>query len=769
MERNNTTQQAGLAEEIDLKKIVQRIVRAWPWFGLSLAVWGALAFIFTVTYPPVYEAKTSVEIQEPQRIDDPSRMILGAQHFNEPDKYFFVNHQVKLSSYPVVSSAIAQLDFQVAYLQKGLFDQELYQQSPIRIELKEGMTFERSVTPYAVPFYVEILSDDRFYLEVDGEYDATGAPIELAGEYAFGDWINIDQIGFKVSRTEVKPVPGETYGFALVDLEELAFEYMEDMDVKRAELDASVFNVSLQGSPRQKTLDFIDMLGRTYVQQHLDEKNAVIDRTIAHIDRELDKVAGSLNQNELAVEQYKTGNGIVSLGQSGRLLLEQSASLEKERTNLEVKQQYFTYLRDFLKDDANLEKVISPQAFGINDPFLTNLINNLVKLQLDKKTLEAEGKVSHPAYAQLERNIELQKSNLLESVAGFETSNEIRKNAIADQIRKLEGESGQIPANELELLRLERMFALNESLYKNLMARKMEAEITRAATEPDVLIAEPAYITSVDPVFPSLPILGAVALLLGLMTPLGFMVVRSLFNSNVQTLEELQHLAAEVPVVSLAWSNIKTPSALQAFDRSQTAEEVKRVAVQLQQQSGAKMIGVHSGQASEGKSHVSVLLATTLALEGNRVLLVDADGRGDNVIQRFNKTTETATPGTVFETEVEHLCVRTFKLLSVEELKTLRNDYDYVVVDAPPCSLSSSAAQLLTAVDQNILVVRRNRSNYDNVEWMLEQAPLANASWHVCIFNDHQSIPYLLFRRNRYYIDKPKTFNERLKHLLRRA
>ena len=220
-----------LAEEIDLKKIIRRFAQAWKLFFLSVGAWLFIGVLFTISFPPVYEAQTAIEVQEPQRIDDPNRMVLGAQHFNEPDKYYFVNEQVKLSSFPLVMEAIQNLNLRIKYFRAGLFETELYRQTPFIVELEEDYPVSTLRGLSEIPFNVELVDANQYHLSASGEDELTGEVIEFESTIPYGKWVQCGAVRFRLQAAAESMPQDERYGFYLIDQEALAFDLMEDLKV----------------------------------------------------------------------------------------------------------------------------------------------------------------------------------------------------------------------------------------------------------------------------------------------------------------------------------------------------------------------------------------------------------------------------------------------------------------------------------------------------------------------------------------------------------
>ncbi|MBR5262247.1 MAG: AAA family ATPase, partial [Clostridia bacterium] len=129
-----------------------------------------------------------------------------------------------------------------------------------------------------------------------------------------------------------------------------------------------------------------------------------------------------------------------------------------------------------------------------------------------------------------------------------------------------------------------------------------------------------------------------------------------------------------------------------------------------------KVVMVTSTAPGEGKTTVSTNLALALADYGKKVLVVDADLRHPSVLSLLGEKEEdidfyAVTPQYKLA-ELERFNISYMSVLKqnkdklfldIEELKeifnTVRDDYDYIIVDTPPCGLVSDSTYVAQAVD----------------------------------------------------------------------
>ncbi|WHH57520.1 CpsD/CapB family tyrosine-protein kinase [Petroclostridium sp. X23] len=139
-----------------------------------------------------------------------------------------------------------------------------------------------------------------------------------------------------------------------------------------------------------------------------------------------------------------------------------------------------------------------------------------------------------------------------------------------------------------------------------------------------------------------------------------------------------------------------------------------------------KIMVVTSAGPGEGKSTTIANLAITFAQSGSKVLLIDGDLRKPKVHKTFNTHNQTGLTNVlaqhadykqyVKQCDIDNLDILTSgpippnpsELLSSNSMKKLlerfREDYEIVLIDAPPVGTVTDAAILSTIVDGTILV-----------------------------------------------------------------
>lgn len=790
-------------EEIDFRGVLNRFKRGWPIFLVFLALCVVLGTIFQVAYPPGYMATTKVLIEKPNSTSDPGALVSTMNGFVKPDDYYYTNQKSVMLSYPIIRTALNRIGT-ISYFKLGLFKSEIYRESPIVVELDSTfMNFDRTRTPYGGVFDVTFTNPDSYYLSVSGDYEETDKPYEVEGEFQFGEWIVFDNTRLRVRlsnyfhglKPQLQDACFETkYGFVIEEPSALALRYKGSLQVEQEEIESTVFEVYLGGTAPTKQRDFLDELGNTFIEHHLNQKTQVLKLAITYLSDEIDHFAKELYTSEEAIEEFKTENAITSLNREGNLLMERTAEMQNKKVNYIVKDKYYTYLQDYLENNDNYGNLISPQAFGVKDPLISKLTENLLELQQERNYYEDLNAQSNPSYKKITSDIESIKKTILNSVKGVRTSNQVMMDNIDQRIREMEQNALEIPKAERDLLRLERLFKINDRVYKRLVEKKSESELILASTIPNIQIVEPAYLTSTEPLYPKVPLTYAAVIIIGLFLGFAYLIVKWIFNNTIDSPHELTKYIPSARVIGeLYHTNIRKPDELADYPESTLASQLGAIIYRLKRQGpDHKLFAVSSYNPKEGKTFSASMLAMQSAMMGYKTLLVDGNFKNPNVKKLFKVS---RTPGMLEVIEgkgdrvdmiassgKENLDIADIGSASIvgardakaiiKMIDDLLPSYDCVFLDSAPLGTVSLSLAFLEKADINLLAVRRDKTSYQTLEEIqtLIEADTLKVDHFLVTDSFKPDVHFSIFGgSSSYRVEKPVSIFGRLRIVFKRV
>lgn len=246
-----------------------------------------------------------------------------------------------------------------------------------------------------------------------------------------------------------------------------------------------------------------------------------------------------------------------------------------------------------------------------------------------------------------------------------------------------------------------------------------------------------------DPVYPRPALNLLTAGVLGLLIGVALAVARDLLDNTIKSPTDLESVTESPVMAHITYDpNMgKTPllTDLGSHDPRSEAFRLLRTNLQfLNLDEAPKAFVISSAVPGEGKTSTSVNLAIALAQTGSRVLLVDGDLRRPQVASVLGLETAVGLTTVLvgrsdLESSIQTHTASGIKVLSsgpippnpTEVLQSqatrdllweLREQFDVVVIDAPPLLPVADAAIMATDVDGAILVVRHGKTTKEQVK-----------------------------------------------------
>ena len=229
-------------------------------------------------------------------------------------------------------------------------------------------------------------------------------------------------------------------------------------------------------------------------------------------------------------------------------------------------------------------------------------------------------------------------------------------------------------------------------------------------------------------------------------------------------------ILATFPLVTRKKRRKVTTTFISATADSNMAEALRGLRTEVRKQlseKDGKIVLLTSTLPGEGKTTISTNLAVSLANEGSRVVLVDADLRNQAIARLFHSSQEEqglmyclehpeisvmeclkTIPGTRMSylsgtgTSTRHYSIEEKVLMPI--LDTLRNNFDFIIIDTPPCTVVSDTTLLTRYADCVLHVIRLNYANQKQIQEALTSLHNREVPLTGCIVNgaEHASSHY---------------------------
>jgi capsular exopolysaccharide synthesis family protein len=243
-------------------------------------------------------------------------------------------------------------------------------------------------------------------------------------------------------------------------------------------------------------------------------------------------------------------------------------------------------------------------------------------------------------------------------------------------------------------------------------------------------------------------------ILLGLLLGVGLAVVRELLDTSVATAEDVAEVTSS-PIlghINADPAAVKKDSALALGEATPWAESFRVLRTNMQYvevDHDHRVFVISSSLPAEGKSTTAVNLAVTLAMAGEKVALVECDLRRPTMGQRLGLDDAVGTTSVLIGKVSLEDALQTYKETGLAVLtsgprppnpsellqshamellvKELREQFDVVLLDAPPLLPVTDAALLAAQADGLLAVVRHGKTTRDQLRHALERVESVGA------------------------------------------
>ncbi|MCX7954390.1 MAG: polysaccharide biosynthesis tyrosine autokinase [Bacteroidales bacterium] len=716
-------------ESIDIKKFIFKILYNWYWFALSVFVALTIAYFINRYSIPIYKQSCYVLVQDKETsLIGGVESILEEQGIIRRTRRRIVENEIAvLKSYSLISKTIKSLnEFLISYYAVGRVKTvELYKSTPFTVILDTTL---KNLTD--VPINVRYKDHDEYFIDVkpDNVYNK---------KMYFGEWYRSKNFNFCILNnvSEHKIMPQVNYYFVINNLNKLILTYRSKLNITQTDKKSTVLEISTLGTVPSKEVDFLNKLIDNYVQENLNEKNKIAENTIYFVDQQLEEVTDSLKQTESLIKGFRQGNVILDFSQEGQLLYNRLTDFQKQKADLLIKKSYLEYLKKFLTSESSVEKIVLPSVMNIYDVTLNELLKQYIDYHKERSSYKIISTEKNPAIEMLNKQIEETRKMLQENVDNLINITQISINEIDKNLEVIKEGFKKLPEAEANYINLQRRYKLNDQIYTYLITKRAEAGIAKASNIPDNKIIDYANEETKQLISPKYSLNYTIALLIGLMVPIIIIILLDFFNNKILDLNELEAKTL-IPIIGVIGHNYKKENFIVNKEPKSLISESFRILrsnmnfIFANKDSKCNTVSVTSSISEEGKTFISLNLASSFALLGKKTLLINMDLRRPKLHEYLGVSNKTGLTNFIMEGKtIDEIIIKTHQenlyflpsgpippnpaeYIESQRVKNiieqLKLNFDLIIFDTPPLALVTDPFLLSQHCDMYLFIVRHN-------------------------------------------------------------
>jgi len=734
--QNNVVPNNGFDEEdisFNWLEWLMRIVRHWYLFVIAVILALFFAYVKNRSWQPLYVTEAKVMIEE-----GASNQYNFMQGFGVNQGYRNMNNQLLLlGSYDLIRKTVEKLPFSIDIYSQGRFKtNSLFAYPPI--EIKTTFLAENA---YGTDYQFVAIDSKSFEILIKGNKISKDEIIK--GRYNEP----VECSRFFITIHKLRELESQTsFFFRFRTINSLESEFAGRLALNYVGDQSSVIALSLVGNDVERDKVFLDALSEEFLANNLEKKNSEAIRTIDFINDQLGYLLDSLNFSESQLRDFRRKNNIIDINAYSGSLMAKLDGFNQKRSELDLKDAYFNYLSNYLTKNIKEESIVAPSSLGVSDPTLLELVTQFNDLQLERSQIGEK----NPNYKRVTENIEKIRQALFEVLKNVKAVNNLERKNFDQQCAEIQSEIDLLPAKEHQMINFERKYKINDNYYTFLLQKRSEAQIRKASNVSDNVILQRARVTSlINSDKKSKTYI--TFLVIGLLIPFAFIILKELLNFTIRTETDLQKLTKYPIIGQIRHTNNLTPVLTVKSPKSAFTESFRVIRTRLEfitKRKTGVFIMVTSAEPHDGKTYFSANLSGVYGLSNQKVLLIDMDLRKPNVSKLFElSTTKGLVDYLINNATLDEIIKKDFSygfdvilvgtvppnpgdLIRSEELKQLLSQlktmYDYIIFDTSPLGLVADAYTIAQMADANLIIVRSGKTNKNFFKNFISQINATN-------------------------------------------
>jgi len=386
--------------------------------------------------------------------------------------------------------------------------------------------------------------------------------------------------------------------FSLIDLVKASLEKAVSFTNDR---NSDIISIAVRSHSPEEAAHIADVYTQEYYGLNLSSSRNMATNVRQFLESQLTDTRKDLDVSENNLQSYMQSQGIVSLDDESKQLIEAMSTFEAQRDDVVIEEKSHQQVLQSYRDQlARIEPSLSANVSDAIDPYISLLQEQIAKLQVNRDVAMAQNPVvgnkdvynqivaqADSQIAELQRKLKDKTTKFLERQAfaagspqtsqGSSSGNydptgyykqlklqilqeEIQLSSIQAQRRELdnivgkyEGEFSKLPKQYIGLAKLDRAEKSKEKLFLMVQDSYQQAQIAEQSQFGYVQIVDPA-VPPQKPVSPKIPLNLTLGLLLGLALGIGLVFVLDYLDRSIKSPEDLEkkglNVLGSIPIMS---------------------------------------------------------------------------------------------------------------------------------------------------------------------------------------------------------------------------
>lgn len=512
--------------------------------------------------------------------------------------------------------------------------------------------------------------------------------------------------------------------------------------------DSRLVNVTAVSASPMLAKKVADAVAEAFIDDNLERRLSSTKSASVWLEDQLKSLRKKLDEDEQRLYEFKRKNNILAVSLESRIQNTTSLILSRSNT-VELLDAQVRELRAKIQQVRRMRTVdptVDPTADFLNKPTIASLRERYHAALEKLKEVQVDVMERHEDVIRQERILDVVRKQLLQEISlsesALDAEYQLRSRNLEEAralLKQSQEEALQLAALDIEYSKLMRERNETAKLYELVLARLKETGLVEELKTNNIRLLDSALL----PLVPFRPVLWinlALGLAFGLFLGAGFLFLLYYLDNTVKSQEEAEQILSSsllgyIPL--LPFESGDSPNELYIYHHPQSpiAESVRAMRTNILFMSPGRTLrtfSLTSASPLEGKTTLSTYLAISMAMGGERTLLVDADMRRPRLHKIFGLKPRAGLSSLIvkkstYEESIQASPVPNLDLLPCgpippnpsellqspnfrEVFDELCRRYDRIIFDSPPVGLVTDPAILGQMVDGIMIVMRYGKT-----------------------------------------------------------
>jgi succinoglycan biosynthesis transport protein ExoP len=567
------------------------------------------------------------------------------------------------------------------------------------------------------------------------------------------------------------------------------------LTVQPTNKDANVLAISYSGPDSQLVRDIPNAVARAFVRRRMELDRGGALQRMEYLRRQRATLAADVADAEAAIRAYLEQQGIAGVAEEQAALQSQLLSLESTKRDREAARENIARALEPLSNpdtlkarDLFLQKLLTTESFQ-RSGIATEEVTHYKQLLQTRADMITKRVPTSRDVIEIDKAIRQSQDEIRRSTETFLANLDQEVAALQPRIDTLQSALKKVPEQTIQFQKLERNRRIVEEMITLVEGQLKDAEIQAAVTDSTATVLDEA-VAPAPQGGGSTTLIYAVGVFSGLLVGVIVAFMRDWLDTTVRTEQDLASIVGvavvgTIPNLQQQASSVgyrlpvpkggnESPAAAGRDYQTPAAEAYRTLRTNLNYLTPPRpprVIVITSALPGDGKTTTAVNLAVTLAHQGQRVILIDAETRRGTVHDMFGIPPAPGFFDLMYGQASPGECIRRVEMegggtLDVLPLgsapsvnpadllvagrlqplfERLRPQYDYIIIDTPPLNLFTDGALIGAHADALLLVARADKTDRDELRYAVQQLRNVQVTLAGTILNDVE------FRRSSRY------------------